>query len=233
MTTPQATESTRASVAQAPSPSALRDVCMRIQLLSPLTDEELERVNRLNPGWKFEIGPNAELEATMIAGGVSAEIGSELNRQLGNWRVAGGGGRLRDSDGTYKLTHPELGDRTRAPDVSWASGDLLEATPRTNRPARGFWSLCPTFVIEVRSSSDSLRVQQKRMEEWLQFGVEAGWLVDPLEYRVWIYRIDEAVESLGRPAALSGEPLLAGLVVDLTEVWTFADELAEISDDNA
>ena len=205
-------------------PPELRDVCLRIQLPGPLADEELERVNQENPGWKFELGPDAELEVRMIAGGDSSDVSGELMAQVRNWRVAGGGGRVRDPDGTYKVYHPEVGNRTRAPDVSWISPALLEATPRADRPKRGFWTLCPTFVIEVRSPSDSLSAQQQRMREWILFGAQLGWLVDPLEETVWIYRPGTEAERLSRPEALSGESVLDGLTVDMTEVWAFADE---------
>ncbi len=232
MTTAQAsptTETTADALLVAPE---LRDVCLRIQLPAPPTDEELERLNRLNEGWKIELGADCELEVRMIAGGDSSDIAGELMRQVGNWRATGGGGRARESDGTYKVYHPDLGSKTRAPDVSWISPQLLEATPRANRPKRGFWSLCPTFVIEVRSPSDSLPAQQQRVQEWLLFGAQLGWLVDPLQQTVWIYRPSQEPERLERPATLSGENVLNGLTVHLAEVWAFADEDAEDSDDS-
>jgi Uma2 family endonuclease len=202
----------------------LRDVCLRIPLPSSPTDEQLERLNQLNEGWKIELGSNTELEVRMIAGGDSSDVSIELSRQVANWRVAGGGGRVRDPDGAYKVYHPDLGNKTRAPDVSWISPALLQATPNTDRPKRGFWTLCPTFVIEVRSPSDSLRAQRQRMHEWLLFGAELGWLVDPLDQTVWIYRPNHDPESLVRPATLSGEDVLEGLEVDMAEVWSLVDE---------
>lgn len=224
MTTTQARPTAETDIDSLLVAPELRDVCLRIQLPAPPTDEELERLNQRNEGWKIELGANAELEVRMIAGGDSSDVSIELGRQVANWRVATGGGRVRDPDGTYKVSHPDLGERTQAPDVSWISPDLIAATPRERRPKRGFWSLCPTFVIEVRSPSDSLVAQQQRMENWLTFGVELGWLVDPLRQTVWIYRPNQEPESLDRPATLSGEDVLQGLFVDLAEVWALVDE---------
>jgi Uma2 family endonuclease len=62
------------------------------------------------------------------------------------------------------------------------------------------------------------------MVEWLHFGVELGWLVDPIAETVSLYRPDQDPEVLTRPSTLSGEPALKGLVVDLTEVWTIVDQ---------
>ena len=203
---------------------SLRDVCLRIPMSSALSDEELERINQLNEGWKIEVGRDCELEVTMIAGGDSSDITFEIVRQLGNWRVSEGGGRSRESDGTYHVFHPDIGRRTRAPDVSWISPSLLESTPRSARPKRGFWSLCPSFVVEVRSPSDSLAAQQQRMREWLLFGAELGWLVDPLERTVWIYRPDDEPVLLLRPERVGGEDVLVGLDVDFREIWQWAEE---------
>ena len=108
------------------APWELRDVCLRISMPVVLSDEQLERINHQNPGWKIELGPNSELEVRTIAGGNSSDISGELGRQVANWRVAGGGGRVRDPDGTYKVSHPNLGERTLAPDCSVAQ-------PRTHR----------------------------------------------------------------------------------------------------
>ncbi len=224
MTTAPAWPSTESVVDSLLVAPQLRDVCLRIPLRTAPDDDELARINRDNPGWKVELGSDCELEVRMIAGGDSSDIAAELVVEIGLWRRSGGGGRIRESDGTYHVYHPTIGRRTRAPDVSWVSPVLLEATPRANRPRTGFWSLCPTFVIEVRSPSDSLPDQQQRMQEWLLFGAELGWLVDPFEQTVWIYRPDQEAESIERPAVLSGETVLVGLTVEMNEIWSLIDE---------
>lgn len=70
---------------------------------SAFSDEELERLDASNPGWRFEFGCDGELIINIGSGGVASDIESELNRQIGNWRVAGGGGRVRRSSGGYWL----------------------------------------------------------------------------------------------------------------------------------
>ena len=224
MTTTQARPTAETDIDSLLVPLELRDVCLRIPLPAPPTDEELERLNQRNEGWKIELGANAELEVRMIAGGDSSDISGELVRQVGNWRSEGGGGRVRDPDGTYKVSHPALGKRTWAPDCSWLSPELIASLTPEERPKRGFWRVCPTFVIEVRSPSDSLAAQQQRMENWLTFGAELGWLVDPIRQTVWIYRAGQEPEMLDRPGSLVGEDVLEGLLVDLAEVWALVDE---------
>ena len=191
---------------------------------SAFTDEHLEQIDADNPGWKFELGCNGELVVNMGSGGVTSDIESEFNRQIGNWRVAGGGGRIRTSSGGYWLGGEPGKPPEMEPDTSWLSGQQVSQLPPEHRPTRGYWTVCPAFIIEIRSPGDSLASQRAKMEIWMQLGVQLGWLVDPLEQTVWIYRPNQEPELLDRPATLSGEDVLRGLVVDMTEVWAFVDE---------
>ncbi|MGH9839719.1 MAG: Uma2 family endonuclease, partial [Blastocatellia bacterium] len=69
--------------------------------------------------------------------------------------------------------------------------------------------------VELRSKSDRLKKLQKKMEEYLTNGAQLGWLIDPIEKKVHIYRPNLAVEVLETPAQLSGDPLLKGFVLKL------------------
>lgn len=113
------------------------------------------------------------------------------------------------------------------PDTSWLSDQQVSQLSPERHPTWGYWTVCPAFVIEIRSPSDSLASQKTKMDIWMPLGVQLGWLVDPLDQSVWIYRLDDEPESLVRPATLSGEDVLQGLEVDMTEVWTFSEEVVE------
>ena len=87
-----------------------------------------------------------------------------------------------------------------------------------------FAPLCPDFVIELRSRQDRLAVLQEKMQEYVENGAQLGWLIDPLEKRVHIYRPDPSVpdpsvEVLDDPASLDGEPVLPGFVLSVRELW--------------
>jgi Uma2 family endonuclease len=81
-----------------------------------------------------------------------------------------------------------------------------------------FAPICPAFVVELRSETDSLEMSQEKMKEYLRSGAQLGWLIDPLERKVHIYRAKAAVEILDRPRRVSGEPLLKGFVLDLSGI---------------
>ena len=79
--------------------------------------------------------------------------------------------------------------------------------------------IAPNFVIELRSKSDRLPILQKKIKEYIENGVRLGWLIDPYKKRVHVYRGDKTVEVLENPKSVSGEDILNGFELDLTEIW--------------
>ena len=191
-----------------------------------ISDEWLEQQAKANPLFRFELGHNGELIVNEGAGGDSPDISLEIGRQVGNWAVDGGGGRVRDSSGRYFVADIEEREALLLPDVSWVSPEQLAAVPPEQR--RRTYRLCPAFVVEVRSPGDSLLAQQERMENWIHLGVRLGWLVDERGESVWIYRPGREPERQIRPKELTGEDVLEGLTVDCTRIWAMADDLASL-----
>jgi Uma2 family endonuclease len=89
----------------------------------------------------------------------------------------------------------------------------------TTEQHKKFLPLCPDFVIELRSPSDSLRVLQNKMHEYLENGAKLGWLIDPEYKRVYVYQPESPVRELEAPGTISGDPVLPGFVLNLGEVW--------------
>lgn len=113
---------------------------------------------------------------------------------------------------------------TLTDDVFYA---LCRANPevRFERTAKGealtpeerkvFPPICPDFVVELRSFSDSLRALQTKMQEYMDNGARLGWLIDPKGQQVEIYRQGREKEVLLEPTSLSGEQVLPGFVLNL------------------
>jgi Uma2 family endonuclease len=89
----------------------------------------------------------------------------------------------------------------------------------TKKELSGYAPICPDFVLELRSKSDSLRVLRQKMEEYLANGVRLGWLLDPFSRKVYIYRPERPVEELKDPATVSGEEVLRGFTLNVPPVW--------------
>ena len=143
------------------------------------------------------------------AGSESGWRNGKLTMRLGAWAEADGTGEFFDSSTGYTLPNGAV----RAPDASWIVRDRWLALPLLAR--KRFAPICPDFVVEITSPSDTLKIAREKMLEYLDQGVRLGWLLDPEHALVEIYRSGRPVETLNRPAALSGEDVLPGFVLDL------------------
>ena len=101
----------------------------------------------------------------------------------------------------------------RSPDVSWIRREHWDALSHTQK--NEFALICPDFVVELRSKSDRLSTLQEKMEEYLANGARLGWLIDPLEKRIHVYRLSAPVEVLDNPPEVSADPLLKDFVLKL------------------
>ena len=79
--------------------------------------------------------------------------------------------------------------------------------------------MCPDFVAELRSPQDRLSVLQEKMREYVENGTRLGWLIDPLERRVHVFRGSHAVEILEDPASLDGGAVLPRFILHVRELW--------------
>jgi Uma2 family endonuclease len=101
----------------------------------------------------------------------------------------------------------------RSPDVAWVKRDCWEALPPDQQEL--FPPICPDFVIELRSRTDSLADLQAKMQEYSDSGLQLGWLIDPQQDQVEIYRPHQPVEVKAVPGCLSGEPVLPNFSLNL------------------
>ncbi len=121
-------------------------------------------------------------------------------------------GKVFDSSTGFKL--PNGADRS--PDGAWVRLERWEAL--TPQQRQKFPPLAPDFVVELRSGTDKLKPLQDKMQEYRDNGVRLGWLIDPHNQRVEIYRPEKDVEVLQSPISLSGEDVLPGFVLDLSQI---------------
>ena len=105
----------------------------------------------------------------------------------------------------------------RSPDIAWIAKERVAKFSKEEK--KKFLPLTPDFVLELMSPSDNLKDTQAKMNEYRDNGVKLGWLIDPLQQQVEIYRQDEAMKVVSQPSTLSGEELLPNLVVELDFIW--------------
>jgi Uma2 family endonuclease len=178
-----------------------------------LTEEQFIRLCQENPDLQLELTARGELVIMPPTGLESGWRNSRLIRRLDAWTEEDGAGIAFDSSTLFTLPN----GAKRSPDASWLRRDRWEALPRKER--EGFGLICPDFVVELRSPTDRLKDLQEKMQEYIDNGARLGWLIDPLEKRVYVYRPNQTVEVLDNPATLSGEAVLPGFVLSVRELW--------------
>ena len=146
-------------------------------------------------------------------GGETGNRNGRLNQQLFNWTDADGTGIAFDSSTCFKL--PNGADRS--PDASWIKLERWDAL--TDEEKQKFPPICPDFVIELLSPSDSLKTTQEKMKEYIDNGVRLGILINRKSRQVEIYRSGKEVEVLDSPPTVSGEDVLKGFVLNLGMIW--------------
>lgn len=177
-----------------------------------LTNVKLLELCSLNDTVPFEVDETGALIVGLPSGHTSEWIAMTFVAALHNWMDADSGGLVFGSGGLFEL--PD-GNR-RVPDAAWVSRERLTGIDLFDGEV---WSVSPDFVVEVRSLFDDLDYLQRKMELWLRNDVRLGWLVDPFERRLWIYRPGAEAILLERPLELSDDEVLPGFAVDLRRIW--------------
>jgi Uma2 family endonuclease len=179
-----------------------------------LTDEAFYQLCQANPDVKFERSAQGELIIMSPTGGESGRRNADITIDLGLWNRQSQLGYTFDSSTCFKLPN----GAERSPDAAWIEASRWEALSPGEREK--FPPIAPDFVIELRSASDSLPTLQAKMQEYQDNGVRLGWLLNPQDQQVEIYRSGQSVEILQAPQQLSGEAILPGFVLLLTRIFS-------------
>ncbi|MGB5596059.1 MAG: Uma2 family endonuclease [Crocosphaera sp.] len=178
-----------------------------------LTDDQFFQLCQDNRDLRFERNSNGDMVIMPPTGGETSNRNLEIAYQVQAWSRQNKLGIAFDSSGGFKL--PNGADRS--PDASWIP--LEKWNNLTTQQRQKFLPLCPDFVIELRSPSDSLTTLQNKMKEYVENGTKLGWLINPKNQQVEIYRQGKEVAILDNPTTLSGEDVLPYFVLDLELIW--------------
>ncbi len=177
-----------------------------------IADDEFFEFCMLNRDLRIEMSKEGQVIIMMPTGGEGGHRNYLLTVRIGNWAEADGTGVGFDSSTGFVLPN----GAKRAPDFAWIQRERWEAIPKKQR--KKFPPICPDFVVELRSETDNLETVKAKMEEYLDNGTQLGWLIDPLEKKVYVYRPNTRLKVLNNPATISGEPFLKGLTLKLAGI---------------
>jgi Uma2 family endonuclease len=178
-----------------------------------MDDEQFFVFCQQNSHLRIERTAEGDLVIMSPVGGETGDRESELIFQVRLWAKADGTGVAFSPSTGFVLPN----GAKRSPDTAWVPRERLTAfTPRQRkRPL----PLCPDFVAELVSPSDSLPALQKKMQEYIDNGSRLGWLIDPENRHVYVYRPNTPVELRENPATVPGDPVLPAFELDAQAVF--------------
>jgi len=182
-------------------------------VLEKMNDDEFEKFCRHNPDVEIELTKEGELVIMPPTGGQTGIRNFSLIGYFFNWLEKDKSGVGFDSSTVFVLPN----GAKLSPDLAWAKNEKWNAL--SDEEKQKFPSFCPDFVVELCSPSDSIVNLQNKMMEYIENGASLGWLIDPFEKKVYVYRQNEEAEILDNPSKVSGEPLLKKFVLNVKKLW--------------
>ncbi|MBN3958621.1 Uma2 family endonuclease [Nostoc sp. NMS8] len=181
--------------------------------LVQMTNEQFYEFCQANGDLRIERTANGEVIIMPPAFSDTGNRNFNIAAQLGYWTEQDGTGIGFDSSTGFTLPNGAM----RSPDASWI--ELERWNTLTDAQKASFAPICPSFVIELRSSSDRLIKLQEKMQEYIDNGASLGWLIDRQNRKVYIYRPNQEVEVLENPEAVTGNPELPGFILRMGKIW--------------
>jgi Uma2 family endonuclease len=172
----------------------------------PLTVNDLEDMQTYYPDYQLEL-VDGKIIVMSPSGYESDEVAFRVGANLWNWAEPRHLGRVTGSSAGFNLTN------TRAPDVSFVRAERLPRSPR------GYATIPPDLMVEVKSPTDRLDELREKIDEFLAQGTVVGILVDPDDHTVEIRRQDRPAIMLRDGDILTVPDLLPGWEVPIIELW--------------
>ncbi|TAK44918.1 MAG: Uma2 family endonuclease [Saprospiraceae bacterium] len=187
----------------------------RITLEHTLSKEKFTALSARFPDLQMEREANGKTNVMSPVKLGSGERESIVLFHVHLWKYKNGNGIVLSPSTGIELPDGSI----KSPDCAWVSDERLAALPED--AGEDFLRAIPDFVAEIRSSSDRLTTLKKKMAQtWIAHGVRLGWLIDPYDEKVYIYRQGREVEVMQGFAGkkLSGEDVMPGMELPLDEL---------------
>ncbi len=168
---------------------------------------------RNNPTARIERWSNGTITIMSPSGNQSSHRNNEILFQLTKWAKEQRQGLVFDSNTVFGLQDTSL----LGPDAAWISRAKIAPFPQDEREK--YLAVAPEFVIELKSKTDGTAQLRRKMQAWIQNGVELAWLIDADKRMVWIYAPRQAVRELSSPERVVGDGPAAGFELEMDEIY--------------
>jgi Uma2 family endonuclease len=176
------------------------------------TDEQFFEFCMLNKGLRIERQANGKIIVMSPTTSLTGRWNARISGKLFNWNENFNLGEVFDSSSGFTLPNGAV----LSPDASWISREHWDALDKNEQ--NKFASICPDFIVELRSASDKLNEVREKMEEYMANGCRLGWLVDPNKRQTMVYLPDGSVQVIPFEQKLNGGDVLPGFELIMDEV---------------
>jgi Uma2 family endonuclease len=178
----------------------------------PLSDQQLIAFSRRNYPYRIERNAKGELEIMSPTGSTGSFYEAYVIKALGVWADEHGG-MYFSSNGGFTLPDSAM----RSPDASWI--DQARWEQLSDAEQKRYAPLCPDFLVEILSESDSRAKLEEKMEMWISNGARMAWMIDPLAAEILIYRPGKEIERLVRPEWVEADEVVPGFRLETSRLW--------------
>ena len=183
-----------------------------LQSPSAMTDEDLIALSGRNRPLQIECNSEGELEIMSPPGAQGSHWEAEVIFELGLW-TRSNGGMFFSSNGGFRLPNGSM----RSPDAAWVSNASWKALSKAQQ--RVYAPLCPEFIVEILSATDSRKRLEAKMAMWIAKGARMAWMIDPYAATVSIYRPGSMPEVLERPEWVEAATVVPGFRLAMSRLW--------------
>lgn len=187
---------------------------IKTKSIGGLTEEEFFDFCQENDTLRLERNADGTIILMEPTGTYTSSYNAEITGELYIWNKKHKLGITFDSNAGFTLPNKAV----RSPDGAFISKERWSNVPVADREK--FGHICPDFIIELRSKTDSLDFLKSKMKEWMDNGCRLAWMINPKTKETTIYRQNRSIEVKPFSVILSGEDVLPGFELDLTKIFT-------------
>lgn len=189
------------------------ELLIKHRITDGMTDEEFYELCAQNRDLKFERTADRNIIVMSPTHTLSGDQNAEITYQLKKWNKSKKLGKVFDSSTGFKLPNSAV----RSPDACFIFNERWNALSLENK--KGFAKICPDFIIELMSDTDTLDYTSKKMQEYMSNGCLLGWIIDPQSQQVHVFRPNKEIEIItGFNQSIRAHELLPDFALDLAEL---------------
>ena len=179
-----------------------------------MSDDQFLYFCEKNEPYQFERNSLGDIIVMEPTWSETGRCNFDIATELGIWNKEKKSGYAFDSSAGFTLPNNAI----RAADAAFIKKERWNKIPQSER--QKFTRICPDFVIEIISPSDTLGYIEEKMKEWIDNGCQLAWMVNPRKRTTTVYRSNGDVTIKPFTELLDGEDILPGFSINMADIFS-------------